>query len=307
MTDASPGAVPSTTTSSEGRDSRPSLSCVILTAGGRDEALRRAVGSVLAQHGAPIEVIVIGNGAPVPELPTGVRTLDLPENLGIPGGRNVGVEHTHGDVVLFLDDDGFLPDRSSAERLRGMFFDDPSLGIVTLRIVDPETKTTQRRHVPRIRVGNPRESSDVTTFLGGASAVRRSVFATAGPLPAVFFYGHEESDLAWRALDAGWRIRYEADLVMHHPATLPGRHSAYLRMNARNRVWLVRRRLPVPLAVVHLAVWVVLTLVRLRNPGTLLPWLRGLVEGLRTPCGERRPISWRTAMLMTRLGRPPIV
>lgn len=283
------------------------LACVILTAGGRGAELERAVCSVLAQAGPPIAVVVVGNGVPVPGLPDEVRVVELPANIGIPGGRNVGVSHTGAEIVLFLDDDGWLPSTGTAEHLRRVFGGESRLGVVSFRIVDPEAGTTQRRHVPRLWVGDAGRSSRVTTFLGGACAVRRGVFQEVGSWPDEFFYGHEESDLGWRALDAGWRIRYDADVVMYHPATSPARHATYLRLNARNRVWLVRRRLPAALGALHLAVWTVLTVLRLRQLGSLRAWLAGFREGLRYPCGERRPIRWRTAGRMTLLGRPPVV
>ena len=289
------------------RASPATLACVILTAGGRDTELGRAVASVLAQQGPPIDVVVVGNGSPVPGLADGARAVDLPDNLGIPGGRNVGVAQTDAEIVLLLDDDGWLPSRTVADHVRRLFDGEPRLGIVSFRIVDPDTGTTQRRHVPRLWVRDPGRSSSVTTFLGGACAVRRRVFETAGPLPDEFFYAHEETDLAWRAMDAGWRIRYDADVVMYHPATSPARHATYLRLNARNRVWLVRRRLPLVLGALHLAVWSVLTVARLRRLGPLRAWFAGFIEGLRTPCGERQPIRWRTAVRMTLLGRPPVV
>ena len=53
-------------------------------------------------------------------------------------------------------------------------------------------------------------SGAVTTFLGGGSVVRRAVAGPGGGAAGRFFYAHEETDLAWRALDAGWRIRYDA-------------------------------------------------------------------------------------------------
>lgn len=108
------------------------------------------------------------------------------------------------DVLLFLDDDGSLPNTDTAELIREAFSADPALGIVSFRITDPETGLTQRRHVPRLRASDPMRSSRVTTFLGGANAVRTKVLAQVGPLPGDFFYAHEETDLAWRALDAGF-------------------------------------------------------------------------------------------------------
>jgi GT2 family glycosyltransferase len=178
---------------------------------------------------------------------------------------------------------------------------------VSFRITDPDDGSTQRRHVPRLRVGDPLRSSDVTTFLGGGSAVRRRLLEQVGGLPDEFFYAHEETDLAWRALDAGWRIRYDASCVMHHPATAPTRHASYLRLNARNRAWLARRNLPAALVPVYLLCWVVLTVVRVREPGALRTWFRGLAEGLTTACGPRRPMRWATVWKMARLGRPPLL
>ncbi|MGW5361685.1 glycosyltransferase family 2 protein [Actinopolymorpha pittospori] len=283
------------------------LACVFLTMGDRPEGLERAIHSVRDQVGDPIEVIVVANGVPSPEVPNDVKVVALPTNVGIPGGRNAGLEVANADAILFLDDDGFLPYPTTAQRLRDLFDDDPRLGIVSFRIADPESGATQRRHVPRVRVGDPHESSEVTTFLGGAAAIRRSVLDEVGEFPAAFFYAHEETDLAWRALDAGWRIVYDASCVLCHPATSPTRHSTYFRLNARNRVWLAKRNLPLPVAVAYLATWVVLTIARTRTLSGLSAWSSGLLEGVRTPCGRRKPIAWRTVWRMTRLGRPPLV
>ncbi|MEU3464839.1 glycosyltransferase family 2 protein [Streptomyces sp. NPDC006733] len=291
------------------------LGAVIITMGNRPAELRDLLDSVAKQEGPPIEVALVGNGSPLPELDDSgqrVRTVELPENLGIPGGRNVGVElfgpnGSDVDVVLFLDDDGLLPGTDTGELLRQAFAADPELGIVSFRIADPESGTTQRRHVPRLRASDPMRSSRVTTFLGGASAVRTKVLAQVGGLPDEFFYAHEETDLAWRALDAGWMIDYRSDMVLHHPLTAPGRHAVYHRMVARNRVWLARRNLPWPLVPAYLGTWILLTLARRPSGPALRAWIGGFREGWATPCGPRRPMKWRTVWRLTRLGRPPII
>jgi GT2 family glycosyltransferase len=288
------------------------LGAVVITMGNRPEELRALLDSVARQDGDPIEVVVVGNGAPVPDVPPGVRTVELPENLGIPGGRNVGIEAfgasgSEVDALLFLDDDGLLPNTDTAELCRQAFEADPKLGIITFRIADPDTGITQRRHVPRLRASDPMRSSRVTTFLGGANAVRSQVIAEAGPLPDEFFYAHEETDLAWRALDAGWMIEYRADMVLNHPTTAPSRHAVYHRMVARNRVWLARRNLPAPLVPVYVGVWLLLTLVRRPSLSALKAWFGGFREGWTKPCGTRRPMRWRTVWRLTRLGRPPVI
>jgi GT2 family glycosyltransferase len=292
------------------------LAAVILTMGNRPDELADLIRTVAKQQGDPIDVVVVGNGFEASALPDlgGARTVDLPENLGIPGGRNHGYRvlldlppDQRPDVILTLDDDGALDGEQVGEKLRAAFTDNPRLGIVSLRITDPDTGTVQRRHVPRVRVGDPHQSSPVTTFLGGANAVRTAVLDEVGVLPDEFFLFHEETDLAWRALDAGWTIEYRADLTLHHPATSPTRHAAYHRMVTRNRVWLAKRNLPWPLVPVYLGVWFVLTVLRARDRTALRASLGGFAEGLRTGAGPRRPMRWRTVWRMARLGRPPII
>ncbi|KQV13311.1 MULTISPECIES: glycosyltransferase family 2 protein [unclassified Kitasatospora] len=288
------------------------LGAVIITMGNRPDELNALIESVRNQQGPAVELAVVGNGAPLPALPADVRSVELPENLGIPGGRNVGIElfgkdGCDVDAVLFLDDDGLLPNTDSAELLRRAFEDDPQLGIVSFRIADPVTGATARRHVPRLRASDPLRSSRVTTFLGGASAVRSKVFTQAGQLPGEFFYAHEETDLAWRAQDAGWLIDYRADVVLFHPTTSPARHATYFHNVARNRVWLARRNLPAPLVPLYLGVWILLTLVRRPSGAAFKAWLGGFRAGWREQCGPRKPMRWHTVWRLTRMGRPPII
>jgi GT2 family glycosyltransferase len=299
-----------------------SLACVILTMGTRPVELRRAVDSALAQDGAPIDVVVVANGCPAPELPAGARAIELPENLGPPAGRNAALPSIAADVVLFLDDDAWYSENTIAEHVRRAFAVDPTLGVLTIRIDDPDGGVGQQRHVPRLGRSDPRQSSDVTTFLFGACAIRRSVFDEVGELAGNFFFNHEESDFAWRVLDAGHRIHYDGSVAVFHPSTEPYRDSAeHHWRNGRNRAWLARRRLPAPLAALHVATWTAVTAARgarsMPRPDqdgvrhSRLWWfrtyLRGVRDGLRTDPGPRRPMRWSTAWRMTRLGRPPVL
>ncbi|MDX6745107.1 glycosyltransferase family 2 protein [Actinocorallia sp. A-T 12471] len=287
------------------------LSFVVLTMGNRPVELEASLRSALDQEDVDVEIVLVGNGVPpewtAPIADDRIRTFPLPENLGVPAGRNYGVREAKGDVIVFLDDDGYYPSLGLGLRLQKMFDVDPSLGIVSFQVRDPDGGPAQRRHVPRLIVGDPDRSSQVTTFLGGASAVRKAAFEAGGGLPENFFFAHEETDLAWQAINAGYRIVYDAECVMCHPATPPTRHEGFYRYNARNRVWLAKRNLPWPIAIGYLGVWIGMTVVRERRPAALKPWFKGFAEGCRTDAGPRRPISWRTAWRMTRAGRPPII
>jgi GT2 family glycosyltransferase len=147
----------------------------------------------------------------------------------------------------------------------------------------------------------------VAWFWEGASLIRRTAFDACGGWPEEFFYGHEGIELAWRVIDAGYRVRYDADLTVLNPEAEPFRGPEHRYLDARNRVWVARRNLPGPLVAGYLAVWVTATLARTRSVGDLRESLRGFRDGARLPCGERRPIRWQTAWRLTRLGRPPVV
>lgn len=283
------------------------LSCVILTMGDRGAELGRAVRSVLDQSGTVVEIVVVANGAPLAALPPEVTAVMLPENVGIPAGRNAGAGACTGEVMLFLDDDGWYAGRGLAAHVRERFAADPTLAVLSFRVRDPAGGPGQRRHVPRLRAGDPARSSAVTTFLGGACAIRRSAYSRVGGYPGAFFYAHEETDLAWRLLDAGYRLEYDARAEMFHPAVTPARHAEFYRLNARNRVLLARRNLPWLVGAAYLFDWVVLMLVRERSIRALRPWFAGFAEGWRADPGGRRPISWRTIWLMARAGRPPVI
>ncbi|MFI1332410.1 glycosyltransferase family 2 protein [Streptomyces sp. NPDC020845] len=288
----------------------PRVGVAILTMGTRPAELTALLASVAKQDTPAARVVVVGNGSPLPLLPDGVTGVELPENLGISGGRNAALarlkEFGDVDVVVDLDDDGLLISTDVFTRLVELYESDPRLGIVSFRIAD-ERGRTQRRHVPRLRSSDPMRGGLVTTFLGGGHGLSMRMLEEIGGWPEPFFYAHEETDLSWRALDAGWKVLYEPDLVLQHPWTSPTRHAVFYRMVARNRVWLAKRHLPALLVPVYLGTWTALTMARTRSAAGLRAWFGGFVEGLRTPCPPRRPMRWATVWRMTRLGRPPVI
>jgi len=282
------------------------LAVVILTRCDRSRELSLAVESAVTQVGVAVELVVVANGCDLEAPPPGAMVIRTEQNLGVAAGRNLGWCSSRSQFVLFLDDDAVLGDPLVASRAVEAFGADDRLGVVSFCIRDEEGRTL-RRHVPRLIVGDPGRSSEVTTFLGGACVIRRAVLEETGGFPDEFFYALEESDLAWAALDLGYRIRYAGDLEVVHPATPITRHDRALYYGARNRVLLARRRLPLLLGIGHVLVRAALGLLLVRRPGHLAAMARGYRDGLRTPIGERRPIRWPTAWRMTRLGRPPVI
>ena len=293
--------------SASGQRQTPQFGVVLLTMGNRPDDLNRGLRSVQAQVDVELDIVVVGNGWNPTGLPDGVKTRFLPENLGIPAGRNAGVGDVRGDLLFFLDDDAFLPTRDFLATVAARFAAHPGLGLLQPRVADPTGLPAPRRWNPRLRVGDPLRNSPALNVWEGAVAIRRSVFEAADGWPDEFFYAHEGIDLAWRVWDAGYQTWYAGDLVAGHPAINPLRHSDFYRLQARNRVWLARRNLPLPLAPIYVATWALITALRTPDPRVLRDWIAGAREGLRVAPASRRPMKWSTVWRMTIAGRPPVI
>ena len=282
-----------------------SFGCVLLTMGRRPDALRRALDSLLAQEGVELDVAVVGNTWKPTGLPDGVRGVHSPENVGIPAGRNLGVPAVAGELLFFLDDDAALAAPDALARVERRFAADPQLGLLQLRVTPLEDGGPRARDwVPRLRVGDPARSSDITAVWEGAVAMRRSAFEAVGGWPEDFRFVHEGIDLAWRVMDAGLRVAYAGEIVALHPS--PTGYAARLLLLLRRPQPGVAGaaasaapaggRLPRRLRAADAAA-AALARERARR-------LRGYRDGLRGDAGRRKPLRARTLWRMTRAGRP---
>ncbi|MFA7324460.1 MAG: glycosyltransferase [Candidatus Nanopelagicales bacterium] len=286
---------------------RASYGVVVLTMGTRPDDLARGLQSLQEQADVDLDIVVVGNGWKPVDLPAGIKAKWLPSNVGIPAGRNAGVSEVAGELLFFLDDDACLADPQFLAEIARRFDQDPRLGLVQPRVVDPSGLAAPGRWVPRLRVGDPAMPGPATSLWEGAVAMRRALFDRIGGWPEEFFYAHEGIDLVWRVWDQGYTPWYAGDLVVHHPVIDPARHDVYYRLNARNRVWLARRNLPLIIEPFYVGTWVGMTLLRVHDRKALRSWFAGLGEGIRKRPAGRKPMHWKTVWEMTKAGRPPVI
>jgi glycosyltransferase involved in cell wall biosynthesis len=122
----------------------PRISAVLMTRS-RPELLGRALESI-AQQEVPCRLLVIDQGS-TPEMAAriaavcaghgGVELHRSEVNLGAPAGRNLGVELTRGELVLFLDDDAELMPGALGHMV-DVLDGDPGAAAVSATVVTPD-------------------------------------------------------------------------------------------------------------------------------------------------------------------------
>ncbi len=137
-----------------------------------------------------------------------VKIIRLPYNIGCPSGRNFIYANSTGDFIINIDDDGYLGD-NAVKLIIDTFNMDEKIGVVAIKQLFIGTEKDG------IALSTKRE--DVGLFNGGVSAFRTSALREVGYYPDDYFMFAEESYLALKFLDGGYRIVSEPNGAMWHP------------------------------------------------------------------------------------------
>jgi GT2 family glycosyltransferase len=279
-----------------------SISVVVPTVSGREDALGRCLAGLRAQSRPPDEVCVVrGRSGPVAAL-------------------RAGWAATSGDWVAVLDDDA-IPRADWLERIERHLLDE-RLGAVGGRIVNTVDsgapaaryapgpvaalswfgRTTSRLHEVPVR---PliREAS----FLPGSNiCIRRGALTAIDPGLDFGMAPGFELGLCLRLRRSGWRVRFDSEIVVEHrPAARPasrarGDETRYAFEYSRMLAYVLLRELPWPRKVAF-AVYFALVgqwwspglllspafLVDPRRRRLLTAAYRGKWQGLKVTCASR--------------------
>jgi GT2 family glycosyltransferase len=143
-------------------------------------------------------------------------------NRGVTGGRNDGIEHASGIILVFLDDDASITSPNFLGDIDRIFSADPQLGILAFRSTNFYTRKMDRLEFPHTdKSRDPALPFKTFRYIGVGHAIRREVFDRVGLYEDDFFYAAEEFDMSYRAIKAGYTIRYSPEIgVLHkkHPS-----------------------------------------------------------------------------------------
>jgi glycosyltransferase involved in cell wall biosynthesis len=247
---------------------------------------------------APWEVIVCADGctdgtaeAARAALPT-ARVIEHREPLGSIVSRNEMMGVATGDVALSLDDDSYPLEEDFIARIGTLFDGNARLAVAMFPQRSDEFPETLERS--DFGPGRP-----VGSYANSGAAIRREVFLALRGYPAVFGHAYEEPDFALRCRAAGWEVWFEPVATIRHHWTGTGRNERRVhRLHARNEIWSVLMRCPMP----WLPVVAMFRLVRQfgyacrRGPGWVIGeplWWFEAARGAGAALAARKPVGWR--------------
>ncbi len=270
------------------------LVTVIVLSYKRLPELGRCLDSILEQDYPHIETIVVDNHSEedvaglVRSRSSAFRLIELPENLGTCGGRNAGIREAQGSILIAIDNDVSFASSAEVRRAVHAFAEHPEFHVLAFRICDAATRKLRVREWCHPR--DWREFDQVefeTNFFGeGASAFRREVFETAGLYWDPLFIGHEGYELGLRILDRGYRILYCPEVVVYHAMSPETRsRSRPFYYYTRNYIWIAYKNYSFGPGIRYLAPKLLMMSIFSFRSGSLVPFLRGLWDGI---CGLKQ-------------------
>ena len=189
------------------------------------------------------------------------RYVVAPENLGVSRGRNYAISLSKAPILFFLDDDALLRNKDALRYILPIFEGEGPrpVGIAAFKVYYASTGEMQINAFPHKRFAEFKDTPhfDAAYFSGAAHAIRRSVFEQVGVYPENFFYGMEEYDLSYRALNAGYSIRYDHRVTILHKESPAGRLTPKEKLRGMwvNKSKVAWKYLPLPYFLTTALLW----------------------------------------------------
>jgi GT2 family glycosyltransferase len=222
----------------------------------------------------PLEVIVVDN-ASSDDSPAlfaaveGVAVVESQENIGYGRGCNLGAEHAHGELLLFMNPDVDLHSDTISILVRDLL-ENRDAAIVCATTLDPGKQHKRERRVEDVAAMN------ATTII-----VERDHFERLdGFDPWIFLY-NEDTDLCYRTWLLGRRVLKSWDAVAEHDVGGAGGGHRWSAEQIKNGLYvhLKLRAWPVTASYAgRMLLKTILRGVRLRDPAILNAWIVNLRE-----------------------------
>lgn len=205
--------------------SAPIAASIVIPTRERPSYLKVALASIAPQaHAAGAEIVVVDDALPNGEVRKlaarfRARYAPHPAPLGLNAARNTGVEHSTGELVVFVDDDVQVCDgwlgtllQRAAEQPRVDVF----AGRIVPRLEGKPPRSCGREAPPITSLQLGEQDRPACYAWGSNMAIRRSALQRVGPFDVSLLGGGDEQEWQDRLRASGGQVLYVARAALHH-------------------------------------------------------------------------------------------
>ena len=277
--------------------SRLFISIVIAAGPKRDKELMRCLVSIYRSTYKHFEVIVVDNSCNatlsdhILKIFPFIRIIRLPINTGV-FGFNVGFINAKGNYILALDDDAYIRSDSLKNIYTSLKKYPSSVGVIGCNSYNPKSKQYYHSHYIK------RQVSTIYNQTIGGTVFKKDIFSTVGYYDQDFFCWIHEDDLFIRIRNAGYQIRFDPTIIVHHIDTWSTHRKEMYFYMFRNMIWFYLKHfslLFIPLLLLRSMVTLVCLPFKKHSLESFFYGLSGYLLGLLTffiPLKKRKEVLW---------------
>jgi hypothetical protein len=231
------------------------LISVIIVNRNRADLLRESLAHIYrVERPGPMEVIVVDNGSSddsvkmVREEFPGTQIIEAKRNLGFARANNLAAATAGGRFLLLVNSDAMLG-RDSVKRLAELMLKEPEAGMAGAQLLNEDgslqtsfeaapslaTEVLNRSLLKRLfpsrypsKRAKPENPICAPALIGAVIMIRKKAWDLLGGFDEDYFFFLEETDLATRMVDAGFKVMFhpKAKATHLHGATASGHKSS---------------------------------------------------------------------------------
>lgn len=214
------------------------LVSVVVVCWNAADVLGRCLDHLFAQDYANREILVVDDGSEDATLQVArqaagrgeMRLVSSPQNHGCPSARNLGLRHAKGEIVAFIDADGFATPSWLSEVVAA-FEDDAQIGAVASTVFYDDNPlvvngaggiVNRQGWAADLSMNESYEDARIAHEalypMGCGMAVRREALERVGPFDDRMLNYYDDVDYGTRLWRAGYRVAVAADAWIDHAA-----------------------------------------------------------------------------------------
>lgn len=209
---------------------------VVILSLNREELIKETINNIVQQKNVVANLWIVDQGSR-PEVIANLRSLserhnnshliELAENVGVPGGRNIGMRPGSAKYIVSIDNDAVFSDDSALEEIISHFEACPELGALGFRVKNFYTLEDDLMTwvYPKSLLPHSDKAFRTACYSGCAHALRRDVLEQTDWYEDNLFFNWEERDLSYQIINLGFEIEYYPQIVVFHKVSPDARRT----------------------------------------------------------------------------------